>query len=408
MVRASAVAVIGNKYRMLSSALDEKTRRLWAASEATSIGWGGVTIVSEATGLAHTTIRRGIRDLGCVVLGTDEIVGSSKIRRTGAGRKSVVETDPQICEALESLIEPSTRGDPESPLKWTCKSTRRLSRELKQQGHSIGPTSVRALLHHLDYSLQANRKTREGIDHPDRDDQFSYINENVKKFLRSGQPAISVDAKKKEIVGDFSNAGREYRKKGSPVETRMHDFVDKTLGKAIPYGVYDIESNEGWVTIGINHDTAQFTANSIRRWWTEMGQDRFPRATRMLITADAGGSNGWRTRLWKVALQELANELEMNVTVCHFPPGTSKWNKIEHRLFSFITQNWRGKPLYDLQTIVNLISHTTTEVGLIVKSAIDDTTYEKGIKVSDDELATVAIKPHEFHGEWNYTVRKKR
>ena len=407
MDRTSTVATIRNKYGMLSSVLDEKTRRLWAASEATSAGWGGVSIVSEATGLAHTTIRRGVRDLEDTSLSTDKIIGASRIRRAGAGRKSVIDTDPQICEALESLIEPVTRGDPESALKWTCKSTRRLSQELKHQGHSIGPTSVRALLHHLDYSLQANRKTREGIDHPDRDDQFSYINENVKKFLRSQQPAISVDTKKKEIVGDFSNVGREYRKKGSPVETRMHDFPDKTLGKAIPYGIYDIESNEGWVTIGINYDTARFAVNSIRRWWTEMGQNRFPRATRLLITADAGGSNGWRTRLWKVALQELANELEMNVTVCHFPPGTSKWNKIEHRLFSFITQNWRGKPLYDLQTIVNLISHTTTEAGLIVKSAIDDTLYEKGIKVSNDELAAVAIKPHEFHGEWNYTIRKK-
>lgn len=408
MDRTSTVATIRNKFVMLSSALDEKTRRLWAASEATSVGWGGVSIVSEATGLAHTTIRRGVRDLESVSLGKDKIVGANRIRRTGAGRKSVLDTDPQICEALESLIEPVTRGDPESALKWTCKSTRRLSKELEYQGHSIGPTSVRALLHLLDYSLQANRKTREGIDHPDRDDQFSYINETVKKFLRSQQPAISVDTKKKEIVGNFSNVGREYRKKGSPVETRMHDFPDKTLGKAIPYGIYDIESNEGWVTVGINYDTAQFAVNSIRRWWTEMGQIRFPLATRLLITADAGGSNGWRTRLWKVALQELANELEMNVTVCHFPPGTSKWNKIEHRLFSFITQNWRGKPLYDLQTIVNLISHTTTEAGLIVKSAIDDTLYEKGIKVSNDELAAVAIKPHDFHGEWNYTIKKKR
>ena len=408
MDRPSTVATIRNKYYMLNSALDEKTRRLWAASEATSVGWGGVSIVSEATGIAHTTIRRGVRDLEGVSLNTNQIVGAGKIRRTGAGRKSVIEADPQICEALESLIEPATRGDPESALKWTCKSTRRLSEELKHHGHSIGPTSVRALLHHLDYSLQANRKTREGIDHPDRDDQFTYINESVNKFLRSRQPAISVDTKKKEIVGDFSNAGREYRKKGAPVETRMHDFVDKTLGKAIPYGIYDIESNEGWVTIGINYDTARFAVNSIRRWWTEMGQTRFPRATRLLITADAGGSNGWRTRLWKVALQELANEIEMNVTVCHFPPGTSKWNKIEHRLFSFITQNWRGKPLYDLKTIVNLISHTTTEAGLIVKSAIDSTLYEKGIKVSDDELAAVSIKPHTFHGEWNYTIRNQK
>ena len=408
MDRRSSVAVIQKKYRMLSAALDEKTRRLWAASEATSVGWGGVSIVSKATGLAHTTIRRGVRDLEGVASSTDKIVGSSRVRRAGAGRKNIVESNPQICETLESLIEPATRGDPESALKWTCKSTRRLSAELNQQGHSIGPTRVRALLHELDYSLQANRKTREGIDHPDRDAQFSYINEKVKKFLRSGQPAISVDTKKKELVGDFSNAGREYRKKGSAVETRMHDFVDKALGKAIPYGIYDIESNEGWVTIGVNHDTAQFAANSIRRWWTEMGQDRFPRATRLLITADAGGSNGWRTRLWKVVLQELAKELEMNVTVCHFPPGTSKWNKIEHRLFSFITQNWRGKPLYDLQTIVSLISHTTTEAGLIVKSSIDDTQYETGIKVSDEELAAVSMKPHEFHGEWNYTIRRKK
>ena len=393
---------------MLNAELDERTRRLWAATEATSVGWGGISVVSDATGLAHTTIKRGVRDLEAVTTISDKATGARRIRRTGGGRKSVVETDPQIGEALESLIEPATRGDPDSALKWTCKSTRRLSQELQQHGHLIGPTSVRSLLHDLDYSLQANRKTREGIDHPDRDEQFSYINERVKMFLRSRQPAISVDTKKKELVGDFSNAGREYRKKGTPVETRMHDFADKTLGKAIPYGIYDIESNEGWVTIGITHDTAQFAVNSIRRWWMEMGQNRFPRATRLLITADAGGSNGWRTRLWKVALQELANELAMNVTVCHFPPGTSKWNKIEHRLFSFITQNWRGKPLYNLMTIVNLISHTTTEAGLIVKSAIDDTVYEKGIKVSDNELANVAIKPHEFHGEWNYTIRNKR
>ena len=263
------------------------------------------------------------------------------------------------------------------------------------------------LLHKLDYSLQANRKTREGINHPDRNAQFEYIYENVRKFLRSGQPVVSVDTKKKELIGDFSNVGKEYRKKGSPVETRMHDFPDKQLGKAIPYGVYDIESNEGWVNIGINHDTARFAVNSIRRWWYEMGQHRFPNATRLLITADAGGSNGWRTRLWKVALQELANEIELNLTVSHFPPGTSKWNKIEHRLFSFITQNWRGKPLYDLQTVVNLISSTTTRAGLTVKSAVDENYYEKGIKVSDQELERINLKRHDFHGEWNYTIRKK-
>ncbi len=393
---------------MLNPVIDERTRRLWGATEAVAIGWGGISIVSEATGIAHTTLRRGVQDLEGGVSESGDIDLSGKIRRSGAGRKKLVEVDPDIYNALESLIDPVTRGDPESPLKWTCKSTRRLSLELGKQGHSISPTSVRELLHNLDYSLQANRKTREGICNPDRDKQFKYINENVQKFLHSRQPVISVDTKKKEIVGDFSNVGREYRKKGTPEETRIHDFPDKKLGKAIPYGVYDIESNEGWINIGINYDTARFAANSILRWWREMGQNRFPRATRLLITADAGGSNGWRTRLWKLALQELANKMEMNLTVCHFPPGTSKWNKIEHRLFSFITQNWRGKPLYNLKTIVNLISNTTTKTGLIVKSAIDYSVYEKGIKVSDAELGAIALKPHAFHGEWNYTVRRKR
>jgi hypothetical protein len=400
--------MIRNKFQMLNFAIDERTRRLWGATEAVAIGWGGISIVSTATGLAHTTLRRGVRELEGIASDDSEIDSPGKIRRSGAGRKKLVEADPEIYDALESLIDPVTRGDPVTPLKWTCKSTRRLSLELIKQGYSISPTSVRGLLHDLDYSLQANRKTREGIDHPDRDKQFEYINETVQRFLHSRQPVISVDTKKKEIVGDFSNVGREYRKKGSPEETRMHDFPDKKLGKAIPYGVYDINSNEGWVNIGINYDTARFAANSILRWWTEMGQNRFPRATRLLITADAGGSNGWRTRLWKVVLQELANKMEMNLTVCHFPPGTSKWNKIEHRLFSFITQNWRGKPLYNLQTIVNLISHTTTRAGLIVKSAIDYSVYEKGIKVSDAELDSILLKPHAFHGEWNYTIRRKR
>ena len=404
MDRSDAVVGIRNKYRLLRSELDERARRLWAATEATTIGWGGVSIVSEATGLAHTTIRKGARD----VANDMDKPASRRIRRSGGGRKSVLQTDLGLSEALESLIEPSTRGDPESALRWTCKSTRRLSGELKQQGHEVGPTSVRMILHELEYSLQANRKTREGADHPDRDAQFRYINERVNTFLRSGQPVISVDTKKKELVGDFSNSGREYHKQGAAIKTRMHDFADKELGKAIPYGVYDLKSNEGWVAVGINHDTAQFAVNSIRRWWTEMGCSRFARATRLLITADAGGSNGSRTRLWKLSLQELADELSMNITVCHFPPGTSKWNKIEHRLFSFITQNWRGKPLYDLATIVNLISHTTTSAGLIVKSAIDEAVYEKGIKVTDEQLAVLAITPHTYHGEWNYTIRRRR
>lgn len=373
-----------------------------------SLGWGGVTVVGTATGMAHTTIRRGMHELEQLAAGDSGAAPVGQVRRAGGGRKRLVHDDPRILEALEALIEPATRGDPESPLRWTCKSTRRLAKELTLQGHRASPTSVRGLLRDLDYSLQANRKTREGIDHPDRDAQFEYLNQRVEAFLRSGQPVVSVDTKKKEFVGDFSNVSEEYRKKGQPVATRTHDFPDKDLGKAVPYGVYDVRSNEGWVNVGVNHDTARFAANSILRWWREMGQDRSPRATRLLITADAGGSNGWRTRLWKVALQELANEMELNLTVCHFPPGTSKWNKIEHRLFSFITQNWRGKPLYDLRTIVNLISNTTTEAGLVVKSAVDHNIYEKGIKVSDEELARVALNRHPFHGEWNYTIRRQK
>ena len=399
---------IGDKYFVLQKVLDERARRLWAATEARILGFGGVSLVANQTGLARSTVHRGLDELKQIEADSYlDIAQLDSIRRPGAGRKSVIEIYPGIVETLESLIEP-VRGDPESPLRWTCKSTRRLADELVTQGYSISPRKVAALLYEMEYSLQANRKTREGINHPDRNAQFEYIYESIKKFNRSGQPVISVDTKKKELIGDFSNVGKEYRKKSEPVETRMHDFPDTTLGKAIPYGVYDIESNEGWVNIGINHDTAQFAVNSIRRWWQEMGQHRFPRATRLLITADAGGSNGWRTRLWKVALQKLASEIDLNLTVNHFPPGTSKWNKIEHRLFSFITQNWRGKPLYDLQTVVNLISRTTTRAGLVVKSAIDDNYYEKGIKVSDKELELVKLKRHDFHGEWNYTIRRKR
>jgi hypothetical protein len=405
MANAKAIQSVKTKFESLKNILSERARRLWAASEARELGWGGITIVETATGISHTTIRKGIRQLA--EQPQEKRLPVDRSRCEGAGRKGILFYDPNIADALVSLIEPVTRGDPESPLRWTCKSTRRLATELTKMQHQISPRKVAQLLHQLGYSLQANRKTREGMNHPDRNAQFEYIYESVKKFNRSGQPVISVDTKKKELIGDFSNVGKEYRKKGEPVETRMHDFPDKQLGKAIPYGVYDIESNEGWVNIGINHDTAQFAVNSIRRWWQEMGQHRFPRATRLLITADAGGSNGWRTRLWKVALQELANEIDLNLTVHHFPPGTSKWNKIEHRLFSFITQNWRGKPLYDLQTVVNLISSTTTKAGLIVKSAIDDNYYEKGIKVSDKELEQVKLKRHEFHGEWNYTIKRK-
>jgi len=406
MANAKAIRSIRSKFESLKSILNERARRLWAASEARELGWGGIAVVQTATGISHSTIRKGIRQL--TEQSKSEPLPVERSRRKGGGRKGILHYDPKIAEALESLIDPVTRGDPESPLRWTCKSTRRLADELTEKQHKISPRKVAELLHQLGYSLQANRKTREGINHPDRNAQFEYIYESVREFHRSGQPVVSVDTKKKELIGDFSNVGKEYRKKGLAVETRMHDFPDKQLGKAIPYGVYDMESNEGWVSIGVNHDTAQFAANSILRWWQQMGQHRFPRATRLLITADAGGSNGWRTRLWKVALQELANEIELNLTVSHFPPGTSKWNKIEHRLFSFITQNWRGKPLYDLQTIVNLISSTTTRAGLTVKSAVDDTYYEKGIKVSDQELERINLRHHDFHGEWNYTIRRKR
>jgi transposase len=355
----------------------------------------------QATGVSKPTIIKGINELKQPVELTP-----LQSRHSGGGRKKLVVHYPDISNVLESLIAPVMRGDPESPLRWTCKSTRVLANELNRQGYAIGPSSVRYLLHELEYSLQGNKKTREGEDHPDRNEQFLYINDKVKRFLHSGQPVLSVDTKKKENLGNYSNKGREYCPKGKPLETNMHDFPDKELGKAIPYGVYDIGRNEGWVNIGITHDTAQFAANSIRRWWTRMGHYRFPKATRLLITADAGGSNGYKHRLWKLELQKLATFMGINITVCHFPPGTSKWNKIEHRLFSFITQNWRGKPLYDLVTVVNLISNTTTSKGLFIKSAVDTKVYPTGIKVSDAELATVKLKPHDFHGEWNYTVKK--
>jgi transposase len=385
----------------MSPSLTERTRRLWCAVEACQLGWGGVSMVQQATGVSRPTIHKGIEELKVNVEWTP-----MQSRHSGGGRKKLTEHYPDIPEALDTLIDPVVRGDPESPLRWTCKSTRLLATELNHQGYEIGPSAVRFLLHELEYSLQGNKKTREGEDHPDRNDQFLYINDQVKRFLHAGQPVISVDTKKKENLGNYSNAGREWCPQGNPLETNTHDFSDKELGKAIPYGVYDIGRNEGWVNVGITRDTAQFAANSIRRWWTRMGSYRFPNATRLLITADAGGSNGYRLRLWKTELQKLATFMGLNITVCHFPPGTSKWNKIEHRLFSFITQNWRGKPLYDLVTVVNLISNTSTSRGLFVKSAVDTNVYEKGIEVSDAELESVKLKQHDFHGEWNYTVKK--
>jgi hypothetical protein len=393
-------------YQSLLPELDERMRRQWAAAEAKGLGWGGVTAVSQATGLSRVTITAGLAELDLPV--EQRLFEATRIRRVGGGRQPLTESDPQLLAALESLIEPVTRGDPQSPLRWTCKSTRRLAEELSRQGHPVGRGTVATLLHAVGYSLQANRKTREGDWHPDRDAQFRYIDRLVRTRLHREQPAVSVDTKKKELVGDFKNAGREWRPQGQPEPVRVHDFQDKALGKVIPYGVYDILNDQGWVSVGIDHDTAQFATNSIRRWWVRMGCRRFPRAGELLITADGGGSNGSRCRLWKVCLQELADDLGMGLVVCHFPPGTSKWNKIEHRLFSFITQNWRGRPLISRQAVVSLIASTTTRTGLVVRAALDTNHYETAVKVSDEELATVKLKPHPFHGDWNYTIKPRK
>jgi len=406
MQDAQVIARIRRKYRALEPELDERRRRQWAAAESRDLGWGGVTAVAQATRLSRTTIN----------VGTGELAQPAKrraleamwVRRPGGGRRPLAETDPDLLAAMEILIEPTTRGDPESPLRWTCKSIRRLADELTRENHPVGAVTVAKLLRQAGYSLQVNRKTREGASHPDRNAQFEYINASVQRFLKRGQPAVSVDAKKKENVGDFKNGGREWLPKGQPDEVRVYDFLIKSLGKAALYGVYDLLQNQGWVSVGIDHDTAQFAVNSIRRWWNEMGQQRFPRARELLITADGGGSNSHRSRLWKVSLQGLADELGIRLFVCHFPPGTSKWNKIEHRLFSFITKNWRARPLVSLEVIVNLIASTTTRTGLIVKAALDTNRYPTKIKVSDEQLGRLRLKRHDFHGEWNYTLSPRR
>ena len=406
MQDADVVARIQTKFRSLGPEMDERLRRQWAAVESREIGWGGISAVSQATGMSRNTILAGLREL--TLPEKERVIEANRIRRQGGGRKSLRETDPGLLAVLESLIEPATRGDPESPLRWTCKSTRRLADEMTRQDHPVSARTVAKLLWEEDYSLQANRKTREGSSHPDRNAQFEYINASVQRFLKRGQPAISVDAKKKENVGDFKNGGQEWFPKGVPEEVRVYDFLIKSLGKAALYGVYDLFCNEGWLSVGIDHDTAQFATNSIRRWWSEMGHERFPQAKELLITADGGGSNSSRSRLWKVSLQELADDLGMKLFVCHFPPGTSKWNKIEHRLFSFITKNWRARPLVSLEVIVNLIANTTTRTGLTVKAAIDTNRYPTKIKVSDEQIRALRLKPHEFHGEWNYTLSPRK
>lgn len=390
------------RFEALAPVLDERGRRRFAAAEAVAAGRGGVSAVTRVTGIARSTVGRGLAELRAA-----ESFAGDRVRRPGGGRKPLSETDTSLLDDLRSLVEPETRGDPQSPLLWTCKSLRKLSQSLRDMGHEIGRTLVGELLHKLDYRLQANRKTREGSSHPDRDAQFHYINDRVKEALAAGEPAISVDTKKKELVGDFRNGGREWRPQGSPEKVRVHDFVIPELGRAVPYGVYDIANNAGWVSVGIDHDTAAFAANAIRGWWKLMGRERYPNAHRLLISADGGGSNGSRVRLWKIELQKLADELGVPITVCHLPPGTSKWNKIEHRLFSFITGNWRGKPLVSHQVIVQLIAATTTKTGLKVRCQLDKNTYPAGIKVSDADMDAVNLARHDFHGEWNYTVSPK-
>jgi len=395
-------SAVKERYQNLEWALDERLRRLFAASEAKAIGHGGITLVWKATGVARGSIQQGLKEL---VERPDGMESSSRrIRRVGAGRKTTVTDDAALLAALESLVEPVTRGDPESPLRWTCKSLRQLATELGEQGHSVSHTSIGGLLKQLGYSLQGNRKTLEGSDHPDRNSQFEYINARVEEALSQGQPVISVDTKKKELVGQFKNGGKEWRPEGDPEKVNVYDFVDKELGRANPYGVYDLANNTGWVSVGTDHDTASFAVATIRRWWLAMGSPLYPDVKELLITADGGGSNGSRVRLWKLELQQLSDALGIPIRVSHFPPGTSKWNKIEHRLFSHISMNWRGQPLVSHEVIVNLIAATTTRKGLQVRAELDSKPYPKGIKVTDEEFAAIRIVRDEFHGEWNYTI----
>ncbi len=395
-------SAVKERYQNLEWALDERLRRLFAASEAKAIGHGGITLVWKATGVARGSIQQGIKELLERPEGMES--SSRRIRRVGAGRKTTVTDDAALLAALESLVEPVTRGDPESPLRWTCKSLRQLATELGEQGHSVSHTSIGGLLKQLGYSLQGNRKTLEGADHPDRNSQFEYINTRVEEALSKGQPVISVDTKKKELVGQFKNGGKEWRPEGDPEKVNVYDFADKELGRANSYGVYDLANNAGWVSVGTDHDTASFAVATIRRWWLAMGSPLCPDVKELLITADGGGSNGSRVRLWKVELQQLSDELGIPIRVSHFPPGTSKWNKIEHRLFSHISMNWRGQPLVSHEVIVNLIAATTTRKGLQVRAELDSKPYPKGIKVTDEEFAAICIVRDEFHGEWNYTI----
>ena len=403
MIRSAQARAARQRYRELAPVLNEQSLRRFVALEAQALGRGGVSLMARISGLARSTIYHGLSDI------RDNVSApAGRIRKEGGGRKKKACEDPTLVADLKRLVEPVTRGDPMQPLLWTTRSLRNLANELANKGHTACPTVVGNLLRGMGYSLQANSKTREGGQHIDRDAQFNYINTQAKAFLATNEPVISVDTKKKELVGNFKNNGREWRRNGAPEQVNVHDFIDPKLSRAVPYGVYDITNNVGWVSVGTGHDTAAFAVNAIRRWWRTMGKKRHPKAKRLMITADGGGSNGYRVRLWKVELQKLANELKIPITVCHLPPGTSKWNKIEHRLFSFITINWRGKPLRSYRTIVQLISATTTDTGLKVRAELDENKYPKGVKVSDAQLAAVNLDRHAFHGDWNYTVSPHR
>ena len=400
MNKLDVVKKVKLTYAILSPHLNEKARRLWAACQARDLGWGGISAVSSGTGLSRVTIYLGLTEL-------ESTTQSNRIRKKGGGRKKITEKFPNILGEIESLIEPLTRGDPESPLRWTCKSTRKLAEELSKKKYVVTQRTICNLLEELGYSLQSNRKTREGSQHPDRNAQFEFIYKKIKRFQKKGHPIISVDTKKKELLGNYKNAGKEFRLKGNPVEVECHDFPGKSVEKAAPYGVYDLTKNCGWISVNVSSDTAEFAVATIKKWWNKMGKPLYPKATEILITADCGGSNGYRIRLWKLELQKLADKLGITIHVCHFPPGTSKWNKIEHKLFSFISKNWRGKPLTDSATIVNLIGATRTSKGLVVKSEIDKSLYKKGIKVSNEEFDKICLITEKFHGEWNYKIKPR-
>ena len=408
------VTTVQAKYQALASRLDEAGLRVWAAAEARSLGRGGVSTVAKAVGMSRTTIHAGLAELKAVRQldretaapgAKGKLPARPRARAAGGGRKKLIHKDASLLSALDALVEPTSRGDPMSPLRWTCKSTHRLAAELKEKSHTVSQRTICDLLSQMHYSLQSTRKTREGGRHEDRDAQFSHIAKMVASYQAHGDPVISVDTKKKELIGDFKNAGREWQPAGTPEEVRVYDFIDPDLGKVAPYGVYDLTNNTGWVNVGIDHDTAEFAVESIRRWWLEMGQTVYPRARRLLITADCGGSNGYRVRLWRRELQKLADEQQLSIQVCHFPQGTRKWNKIEHRMFCHITANWRGRLLISREVVVNLIGGTTTAKGLRTKSVLDENTYAPGIKVSDEEISKLLLERNEFHSEWNYRLR---